>query len=253
MDIDVSDDRQTENSPPMSLLGEIGRHQVIMFLAFVLIVGGLLAAAELADGVVDGHTEAFDTSLILSLREEGDANNPVGPPWIEEMVRDFTSLGGTGVLTFIIAAVTIYYLIRGRYREMLILVTAVVGAFLISYFFKGMFDRPRPDLIPPGEYVYTASFPSGHALLATATYLTLGSILAQLMKSNQLKAYVLLLAFSLMLLVGFSRVYLGVHWPTDVLAGWLLGTVWATLVWLIFYWLRRRGVAESKPTPPESA
>jgi undecaprenyl-diphosphatase len=226
---------------------------MIVFLAFVLIIGGLLAAAELADGVVDGHTEAFDMRLIMSLREAGDANDPLGPPWVEQMMRDFTSLGGTGVLTFIVVAVTLYYVIQGRYREMLILLTAVGGAFLISYFFKGIFDRPRPDLIPAGEYVFTASFPSGHALLAAATYLTLGSILAQLMKRSQLKAYVLLLAFFLMLLVGFSRVYLGVHWPTDVLAGWLLGTVWATLVWLIFYWLRRRGMAESQPPSSQTA
>lgn len=227
---------------PQKLLSWIGWHELVVLLSFVFVIGGMWLTAVLADGVSDGRTQEADLRILMALREEGDPANPIGPPWVEEMMRDFTALGGTGILTLIVIAVTLYYLIQRRYKEMLILVTAVGGAYLLSFFFKGLYDRPRPEFIPAGEYSYTASFPSGHALLATATYLTLGIIVTQLMTRNRLKAFVLLLAFFVMILVGFSRMYLGVHWPTDVLAGWIIGSVWAIICWLVVRWLRQRGV-----------
>lgn len=255
--MDYNVEKSDKNSSPKSrsipsrLLAWIGQHELAVLLAFVLIVGGIWATVNLADEVVEGDTQQIDMNILMALREGADADNPIGPPWVEEMMRDFTSLGGTGILTLIVVTVTLYYLIQGRYKEMLILITAVVGAYLLSYFFKGLFDRPRPEFIPAGDYHYTASFPSGHALLAAATYLTLGGIVSQLMPVNRTKAFVLLLSFFVMGLVGFSRMYLGVHWPTDVLAGWMIGTVWAILWWLIVRYLRLHGQVE--PVDPIAA
>jgi undecaprenyl-diphosphatase len=224
----------------MNILSWIGRHELAVLLAFALIVGGIWLTIELAGEVVSGETEEVDLALIMMLREGGETDNPIGPFWFESLMRDYTALGGTGILVIIVLAVTSFYVIQGRYREMLFLLTAVIGATLLSIILKDVFGRPRPQLIPDGIYYTSASFPSGHALLAAATYLTLGTILAELMPRNRLKAFVLLLAFFLMILVGFTRVYLGVHWPTDVLAGWTIGSVWATICWLVFRWLRRR-------------
>lgn len=106
------------------------------------------------------------------------------------------------------------------------------------------FDRVRPDLVPHGSFVYTASFPSGHALMSAVTYLTLGALLASVHSPARVKAYFLAVAMVLTLLVGVSRVYLGVHWPTDVAAGWSVGAAWALMSWLLMRWLQKRGGVE---------
>ncbi len=237
--------QEVDKSFPVRILSWIGRHELAVLLSFFLIVGGVWLTVELADDVIDGQTQEVDVAILMALREGSDADNPIGPPWVEEMMRDFTSLGGTGILTLIVVSITLYYLIQGRYKEMLVLVIAVVGAYLLSFYFKGLFNRPRPQFVPDSEYIYSASFPSGHALLSAATYLTLGGILAQLFQRYRVKAFVLILALFIMVLVGFSRMYLGVHYPTDVLAGWLIGTIWATVCWLVVRWLRQRGTLRS--------
>lgn len=252
LDFDLEDHLPSNEKFPINLLSWIGRHELIVLLSLLLIVGGIWLTAFLADAVVEGDTQATDEAILLMLRESGDTNNPIGPPWFEELMRDYTALAGTGFLFLIISAVTIYYILQGRYKEMAFLLVAIVGAYLLSFLLKDIFDRPRPEFVPPGAYKYSASFPSGHALLAATTYLTLGSILAQLFKRDRLKAYVLLLATLITILVGFTRIYLGVHYPSDVLAGWAIGTVWATICWLGFRWLRRRE-ANKSPEVKEAA
>src|SRR5690606_22420443 len=110
---------------------------------------------------------------------------------------------------------------------------------------KGAFGRPRPDLVPHGSLVYTASFPSGHSLMSTATYLTLGALLARVLDGRSLKIYVFALALGLAVIVGVSRVYLGVHWPSDVLAGWSAGAAWALSCWFVARRLQRSGRLDS--------
>jgi undecaprenyl-diphosphatase len=108
---------------------------------------------------------------------------------------------------------------------------------LLNLLLKLGFDRPRPDLVPHLTEAYQTSFPSGHSMSSAATYLTLGAMLARVQPSRRLKIYFLSLAIAVMLLVGFSRVYLGVHWPSDVLAGWAAGAIWALACWLLAWWL----------------
>jgi undecaprenyl-diphosphatase len=116
-----------------------------------------------------------------------------------------------------------------------------------------LYARPRPDLVPHLSPVYTSSFPSGHSLIAAVVYLTLGSLLASVISRPMLKVYVLSVAMLLTTAVGLSRVYLGVHYPTDVLAGWLAGLVWALLCWLVARVLQRRGRVESESADASAA
>ena len=152
-----------------------------------------------------------------------------------------TALGGVTVLVLVTLSSIVYLVMARRPRMALLVLVSVVGAQLLSTALKHGFDRPRPELVPHGSYVYTASFPSGHAAMAAVTYLTLGALLARAQPERRLKAFILGLAILITLLVGFSRVYLGVHWPTDVLAGWTLGAGWAALVGMVARMLQARG------------
>lgn len=217
---------------------------VLVFMA--VLFGGSWAFIELADEVMENETASIDEAVLLAMRNPADLSDPLGPGWVEEMGRDFTALGGTAVLAVITLGVIGYLLLSGRHRVALFTALAVGGGIAASSLLKMGFDRPRPDLVPHEVLVYTASFPSGHSMLAAATYLTLAVMLARVHTRRRIKTYLLAVAVFLTLLVGASRVYLGVHWPTDVLAGWSAGAAWTALCWLMARWLQQHGVVEDE-------
>ncbi|MBS8229250.1 phosphatase PAP2 family protein, partial [Vannielia litorea] len=196
-------------------------------IGLVLVIGAGWGFAELADEVIEGETRDLDTALLMLLRAPGDPQTPLGPLWLQEMGRDFTALGGVLVLTLATAAVAGFFLMRRQVGSAVYLLSSVGGGILLSTLAKELFSRPRPDLVPHGSIVMTSSFPSGHSMMAAVTYLTLGVLVARVLPERRLKVYVLGLAVVVTVMVGVSRVYLGVHWPTDVLAGWLAGAGWA--------------------------
>ena len=211
-----------------------------------LLVAALCAWAffSLADEVAEGETHAFDTRVLLALRNPADPADPLGPGWVEELGRDVTALGGIGILAGITLAVAGFLWLQGNRGSMWLMLIAVGGGQAMSSLAKAGFDRPRPDLVPHGMQVYTTSFPSGHSMMAAVTYLTLATLVARVQPTRALKAYVMALAVLVTVAVGVSRVYLGVHWPTDVLAGWAAGAAWALGCWLAARWLARRGAVE---------
>ncbi len=201
---------------------------------------------QLADEVLEGETHAADEAILLALRNPQDVSDPLGPLWLEEMIRDFSALGGVGVLTLLTLAVSGYLIVMGKRRAALAVLVAVGGGILLSTLAKAGFDRPRPDLVPHGSHVSTASFPSGHSMMAAVVYLTLAAMLVRIQPNWRGKGYILASAVIVVVLVGGSRVYLGVHWPTDVLAGWAAGACWAIGCWLVTLRLQRTGVVESE-------
>lgn len=213
-------------------------------VVFALAVTAIWAFAELADEVIEGTTRNLDRDILLLLRNPNDPDDPIGPIWIEEILRDLTALGGTAVLTLATIAVAVFFLLQRKTGSTLYLLGAVGGGLLISSVAKEFFDRPRPDLVPYGSMVYTASFPSGHSMMAAVVYLSLGVLVARALPQRRLKVYVLAISALASVLVGVSRVYLGVHWPTDVLAGWLAGVAWAALCIAGARFLARRGAVE---------
>lgn len=214
-----------------------------ILLLLLIVVCGVWAFIAIAGEVREGDTKAFDQWALKSLRQAGNPDEPIGPPWMAEVGRDLTALGGVAVLALFTLIVAGYLWLDGKHRAMWFLLLAVGGGALVSQGLKSFFDRPRPDLVKHLTDVYTASFPSGHAMLSAVVYLTLGAMLVPLV-SRRLKVYVLGVALLLTFLVGVSRVYMGVHYPTDVLAGWAAGLVWATLSQLVLRQLQRRGEAE---------
>ncbi len=227
----------------------LARQEGGVLAAMLAVAAGLFAFAELADAVVEGETRAFDQALLLSLRSAADPSDPLGPRWLEEMMRDFTALGGVGVLSAVTLAVVGYLVLTRKRHAAATVAVAVMSGLVLSQALKWGFARPRPDLVPHGQTVYTQSFPSGHAMLSAVVYLTLGALLARTQPRRRVKLYFLAVAGVLTMVVGVSRVYLGVHWPTDVLAGWAVGAGWALLCWLAMLWLQRRGRVEVEETP----
>ncbi|MBK8906648.1 MAG: phosphatase PAP2 family protein [Rhodospirillales bacterium] len=221
------------------------RQELALLALLALLAASLWAFIAISEEVVEGDTHAIDETILLSLRAPGDQSDPLGPGWVEEWARDLTALGSVGVLTLITVASVIYLVLSRKHRTALFVATAIASGTAISFALKAGFDRPRPDLVPHETIVYTTSFPSAHSMMSALVYLTLGALVARLQPRRRLKAYLLLLAILVTVIVGMSRVYLGVHWPTDVLAGWVAGATWAMLSWAIAAWLQRLHKVES--------
>lgn len=238
--------------PWLVSLGRLAWQELEILVVLLLVAAGMLGFVALAGEVSEGETRAFDEALLLALRTPGDRSDPLGPGWFEEMMRDFSALGGHALLGLLTLWILGYLAIQRQYRAACLVLASVVGAMALSTVLKLGFQRPRPDLVPHGSIVYTASFPSGHSMLSASVYLTLGALLVRLQPRRRLKLYVMSLAALLTLLVGVSRVYLGVHWPTDVLAGWTAGAAWALSCWLVALILKRRGRLETSAAPTEA-
>ena len=223
-----------------------GKTEIGTLIAVLLFAVFCLSFAHVADEMIEGDTRSFDEAVILSMRNADDRADPIGPPWFEEAVRDMTSLGSMTILVFITLGVVGYLALSGAHGAALLVAGSVGSGIAVTEFLKETFARPRPDLVSHAAKVFSQSFPSGHATLSAVTYLTLGALLARVQPNRVLKAYLLLVAILLTLLVGVSRVYLGVHWPTDVLAGWCFGAAWAIACWFCAVWLQRRGQVEKR-------
>jgi undecaprenyl-diphosphatase len=238
--------RLRQQSHPRALIAHVSRIERVTLVTIIVAAAALFAFAKLANEVSDGGTRAFDERVLLALRTPGNLADPIGPRWVEEMMRDFTALGSTGVLILVVLAVGGFLVMTRKGYAALTVVVAVASGVLLSQTMKWAYARPRPELVPHGAEVFTASFPSGHSMMSAIVYLTLGALLARTQSGRGVKVYILSVAVILTVLVGTSRVYLGVHWPTDVLAGWALGGVWALICWLAMLWLQARGQVEDE-------
>jgi undecaprenyl-diphosphatase len=219
-------------------------------LAVIGVALSAWAFAGIYDEVREGETLDFDHRVLLLLREPGNPAEPWGSAQVQSAVRDVTALGGTLLTVFMTLAVAGYLVMARKPGAACFVLVAILGSMVLSYLGKDLIARPRPEFVPHAVVVITNSFPSGHATGAAATYLTLGALLARFQPRRRLKIYILSLAVFITVAVGLSRLYLGVHWPTDVLAGWTLGAGWALTCWTIARFLQRRGQLETEPERP---
>jgi undecaprenyl-diphosphatase len=216
-------------------------------LTSVLVVGGLLVVfALIAEEVLEGEPFAFDRNVLLALRSPANPAEPIGPVWLQEGARDLTALGSFTVLGIVLVTVVGYLFLAGKRAAAFLVLVAVVGGVILNTLLKLGFARPRPEFATATR-VFTPSFPSGHAALSAVAYLTLGALLAQLHRATRIRIYFLATGVMLTLLVGLSRIYLGVHYPTDVIAGWCIGSAWAWACWALMTRLQQRGQVE----PPD--
>lgn len=203
-------------------------------LAALLGLGVALAVfQDVADDQNEADGQASDWKVLNALRVGGDPSRPVGPPWLKDSLTEISALGGVTILAGLTATTSAGLALAGKRREALLTAGVFAGALVLSEGLKNLFKRSRP----PAEYraaeAVNESFPSGHALLSAAAFLSLGLLFAQGAKGSAVRAYGLAMGAATAAAVGFSRIFLGVHWTNDVLGGWAAGSAWAATCWLI--------------------
>jgi undecaprenyl-diphosphatase len=212
--------------------------RILLVLFFA--TGALWLFEEIHENFVREGGRSIDTDILMMFRSGADRTDPIGPPWVEELARDFTALGGVGVLTLVTVGSALFLRLAGRGRMALLVLATTAGGFAITQALKAGFERSRPDVLLHEVHAYTASFPSGHAAMSAITYLTLGALIARELSAFRLKLFVMLVCAAVTLLVGVSRIYLGVHWPSDVLGGWSLAAGWSLFCWAGASWFKKR-------------
>jgi undecaprenyl-diphosphatase len=192
----------------------------------------LFVFLKLASEVMEGDTLAMDTKIVRAFRQPDDPSKPIGPPWMASVLEDLTALGGPTVTWLVILSLTGYLLLQTKYRTALFVFLTAGSGDLVNHAIKGLFSRARPTVVPHLRDAFNTSFPSGHAMESAIVYLTLAAMLMRIVDGRITKAYCFGLAIVITFLVGLSRVALGVHYPTDVIGGWIIGLFWASLCWL---------------------
>jgi len=234
----------------MDVMGKIrrlfGRHHADsnLLILFLLAATGVLVFLLLASEVREGEVFGVDRWLIQALRSSSDPSVPIGPFWLQRALSDITALGGSPVLTLLTIISTGYLLAARKAATAAFLVASVSLGAIASNLLKLFFARPRPDVVSHLVDTYSTSFPSGHAMNSAIVFLTLGALLARAEADRAVRIYLMAVAIFLTLIIGFSRVYLGVHWPSDVIAGWCVGASWAILCSWIARALQRRRTIE---------
>lgn len=234
--------RQAGSSGQVAGVEETERLPVILVASSAAFV---FVFSQVAALVFTGNARGFDEWLLLAFRVPGNTATPIGPAWLVDTARDFTALGSTGVVVFIVVLAALFLILTRKFSTAAYVIAAAALGTLLNNLLKVGFARPRPDIVAHSVEVQTASFPSGHSMMSAVVYLTLGMLLARSQADRRVKIFVITVSGLLTLLIGVSRVYLGVHWPTDVLAGWALGAGWALLCWLLMLRLQNRSQLES--------
>jgi undecaprenyl-diphosphatase len=196
---------------------------VFLVIGLAVVTLGAAAFALIARAMVEGQTQQFDTAILRWMGQ-------IGAPWLDAAALEVTALGAR-VVVYMVVLVASAFLWQSRHHySAALLWVSVFGAGLINTVLKVSFNRPRPDVFPwRTQHVGLASFPSGHAMTSIVVYGTLAFLIARLAPTRWLRRLVWALAVLVVVLVGLSRLYLGVHYPSDVLAGFLIGAAWAII------------------------
>jgi len=220
------------------------RQEAAVLVAVLVVLIALFGFVKISEELGEGELARLDEWLLQLLRVPSQPHLPIGPPWLMEAAQDITALGGRTMLLAVTLFATGYLALERKYGAMWLLAVAAGGGWLLSTVMKQLFDRGRPDLVPHLVAVTSPSFPSGHSMLAAIMYLTLGALLARFAVRRRTKVYLLTVALFATFVVGSSRAYLGVHYPSDVVAGWCAGLVWALICWLAARYLQYRGTVD---------
>jgi len=221
-----------------------------IFLEVFAVVACLWTFVKLAGKIRKGGTDEIDNQILRALRRPENPAIPLGPGWLPEVARDVTALGSGADLTLACTILVGFLCLNRRFRAAGYVVASVGSGLLLCQFLKDFFVRRRPTAVAPLTHFDPESFPSGHSMGSAIVYLTLGSLISRQVRGWVAKAYFLSVALVITLLVGISRIYLGVHYPSDVLAGWAAGSLWSSACAQSARWLQRHGAVEAPASSP---
>jgi undecaprenyl-diphosphatase len=194
--------------------------------------------------IYKGRLEAIDNAILRGLRRPQSLSIPIGPKWMPQAAKDVTALGSGTNLTIATGILAGFLCLSRRFRAAGFLLSSLGSGLFVCQFLKEFFARRRPTAVPPLVHFDPASFPSGHSMGAALVYLTWGSVISRQVTGTLAKTYFLSMALVLAVIVGISRVYLGVHYPSDVLAGWAAGSLWSSACAQTARWLQHQGSVE---------
>ena len=209
---------------------------VLLFAAWVFVA--------IADEVEEEEYLHLETQFMRLLRE-AETGEPFGDSKMVEIARDITALGSGAALGTTVALIVGFLLFSRRYAAALFLAAASIGGASLNSLLKSLYGRTRPEEQLRLIEIDSLSFPSGHAMSSATIYLTIAVLLARMAEKPREKIYIFAAALLLSFAVGFSRVYLGVHYPTDVIAGWAAGVAWAQVCWFVAHLIGRRRLART--------
>ncbi|MCU7497178.1 MAG: phosphatase PAP2 family protein [Ignavibacteria bacterium] len=222
------------------IFGTYAPSEIRIVFTVLFMTLGILIFLLITGIVVSGNTRQLDELVVTALREPGDYSKPVGPRALIGIMRDVTSLGGATFVTLTTVIVIIYLLLEKKRRSLMLVLLATLGGGMLETFLKSLIARQRPSAVFQLMPEYSHSFPSGHSMMSAVVYLSLAVLIARIQKRRVIRIYVIAVALFLTFIIGISRIYLGVHYPTDVLAGWALGLAWASFVWFLSWKLELR-------------
>lgn len=241
---------QRVNAPVQRWWHALGAGKILPLSAALMFAAVVWIFAELADDAPEGDYLVVENRILNAMRSGGE---PFGGEPVAMAMRDVTALGGAVVIVALTLLILGYLWLCQRYRVALLIAIATAGGQGLNAILKHAFARERPEATLHLVEVRSPSFPSGHSMAASIFYLTNGALLARTAKRRREKIYLMSCALLLTGVVGFSRVYLGVHYPTDVLAGWCAGAAWAIVCWFVADWLARRGTLRKENVPATPA
>lgn len=226
------------------IFGPNAASEIRIVFTILLMTLGLLVFLVITGVVVSGSTRHFDEMIVTAFRESGNVSRPKGPYALVGIMRDITSLGGATFVTLTTLIVAVYLLLQKKRRSLMLVLLATLGGGLLESVLKTLIARQRPGPLFQLMPEYSHSFPSGHSMMSAVVYLSLAVLLARIQKRRAIRIYVIIVALFLTFIIGVSRIYLGVHYPTDVLAGWSLGLAWASFVWFLSWKLELKDKKE---------
>lgn len=183
--------------------------------------------------VSTGGTRVGDEWTLRVLRMPEDSGRAVGPPWLTDVVLAITALGEGPTLTAFVLLAAGWFFFRGDRRALRMMLVVGIGGLLLMLALKYSIGRPRPDIVPHLSRISHGSFPSGHAMMTMAIFLSIAVLVGRGLRSARRRSALVLFAVVASLCIGSTRVFVGVHYPSDVLAGWMIGLAWAAACWLI--------------------
>lgn len=256
-----SDARLADRGPLIAAFRWVGGHVrgfyaavgVFLLIGLFVVLGAAGLFALLAWRVRAGDTQSFDEAVLLWM-------NSHATPWLDVAALEVTTLGAGVVLWMLVAVASAFLWVNRHHYSVFLLWIAVLGGGLLNSTLKSLFERPRPELFPwRTPHVGQSSFPSGHSMGAMAAYATLAYLIARLEPTPILRHLTFAVAAVVVLLIGMSRMYLGVHYPSDVIGGFIIGLAWAALCALTieaiqYFRGRKPGIEKIEKAPePQSA